>query len=70
MKFLIIDEKPTKVWKSIHNGPVPALALTKNGLNMASGGIDGSVRLWDFEHHSCTHNLKGAQGVIGYVFFV
>lgn len=57
--------KPIKIWKSIHNGPVAAIALTKDGLNMASGGIDGSVRLWDFQNHACTHNLKRCEGVIG-----
>ncbi|XP_001601796.1 transducin beta-like protein 3 [Nasonia vitripennis] len=63
------DVKPTKVWKSIHNGPVAAIALTNSGSNMASGGVDGSVRLWDFEHHTCTHNLKGAQGVVSIICY-
>ena len=63
--LILLESKPIKVWKSIHNGPVAAIALRENGLEMASGGIDGSVRLWDFQHHACTHNLKGAEGVIG-----
>lgn len=37
---------------------------------MASGGTDGSVRLWDLQHHSCTHNLKEIQGVTRYLFYI
>jgi U3 small nucleolar RNA-associated protein 13 len=61
----LTDLQLIKIWKSIHNGPVSAIALTKDGLGMASGGIDGSVRLWDLQYHACTHNLKGTQGVVG-----
>ncbi|KAK0079969.1 hypothetical protein PV325_005331 [Microctonus aethiopoides] len=63
------ENKVKKLWKSIHNGPVPRIALSKNNLIMASGGSDSSVRLWDLEHHSCTHNLKGVQGVVSVLHF-
>ncbi|XP_011503744.1 PREDICTED: transducin beta-like protein 3 [Ceratosolen solmsi marchali] len=61
--------KLIKIWKSIHNGPVSAIALTKDGLSMASGGIDGSVRLWDLKYHVCIHNLKGTVGVVNIVYY-
>ncbi|KAJ8680434.1 hypothetical protein QAD02_016221 [Eretmocerus hayati] len=64
-----LEAKPIKLWKSIHNGPVSAIALTKNASKMGSGGIDGSVRLWDLQHRACTHNLKGAQGVVGIICY-
>ncbi|XP_058805017.1 transducin beta-like protein 3 [Phymastichus coffea] len=65
----VLECKPIKVWKSTHNGPVSAIVLTQDATNMASGGIDGSVKLYDISHHTCTHNLKGAQGVIGIVCY-
>jgi len=43
---------------------VSQLALSKDGLLLASGGTDSNVRIWDLEHQTCTHNLRGAQGVI------
>jgi len=61
--LLIIANKLTKLWKAIHKGPVMRITLLDNVL-MASGGSDGSVRLWNLQHHACTHNLKGIQGVI------
>lgn len=60
--------KLLKLWKSIHKGPVRRLALTNTNFLMASGGSDSTVRLWDLVHHVCTHNLKGIQGVVRYVF--
>jgi len=40
------------------------IVLSNNDTLMASGGSDGTVRLWDLQHHICTHRLKGIQGVI------
>jgi len=51
-----------KLWKSIHKGPVIQIAYVES--LMASGGSDGTIRLWNLQQHSCTQNLKGAQGVI------
>ncbi|KAL7295179.1 hypothetical protein TKK_0011486 [Trichogramma kaykai] len=61
---------PVKLWKSLHN-PVVSMAIMKMGdaLNVASGGVDGSIRLWDIEKHACTFSLKGAQGVIGVILY-
>lgn len=58
------DSKLEKMWKSIHQGPVAQIAFFSGGLIMASGGSDSSVRLWNLEHHACTYNLKGVQGVV------
>ncbi|KOX68996.1 Transducin beta-like protein 3 [Melipona quadrifasciata] len=61
--------KLIKLWKSIHKGPVVHIAHSVERNLMASGGTDGSVRLWDLQHHSCTHNLKEIQGVISVLAF-
>lgn len=60
-----------KLWKSIHKGPVAQIALSNRTTldKMASGGSDGTVRLWNLEHHACTHNLKGLQGVVRYILY-
>lgn len=63
------DNKLMKLWKSIHNGPVARIAHSAERNLMVSGGSDGTVRLWNLEHHACTHNLKGAQGVISVLAF-
>lgn len=52
-----------KVWRSGHKGPVAKLAFDYNDENIASGGSDGNVRLWDLAHNTCTSSLRGAMGV-------
>lgn len=52
-----------KVWRSGHKGPVAKLAFDPIDENVASGGSDGNVRLWDLNHHTCTSSLRGAVGV-------
>ncbi|XP_046618902.1 transducin beta-like protein 3 [Neodiprion virginianus] len=63
------EVKLKKMWKAIHNGPVSKVAFSRNSQTMASGGSDSSVRLWDLVHQACTHNLKGAQGVVSVLAF-
>lgn len=63
------DNKLIKLWKSIHKGPVVRIAHSIERNLMASGGSDGAVRLWNLQHHTCTHNLKGVQGVISILVF-
>ncbi|PNF27952.1 Transducin beta-like protein 3, partial [Cryptotermes secundus] len=63
------DGSLVKQWKSIHKGPVSQLAFSKDGVLLASGGTDSSIRIWDLQHQACTHNLRGAQGVISVVQF-
>lgn len=65
-----LDGKLLKVWKSIHLGPIPKIALTSNNEIMASGGIDSSVRIWDLKNQACVLNLKGVmEGVTSVLKF-
>ncbi|KAK6639171.1 hypothetical protein RUM43_007441 [Polyplax serrata] len=57
-----------KQWKNIHKGPVADLDLSSGGL-LASAGSDSVIRIWDLVHHSCTHALRGSNGVISVVKF-
>ncbi|CAL7933041.1 unnamed protein product [Xylocopa violacea] len=63
------DNKLIKLWKSIHKTPVVCISYSTERNVMASGGSDGTIRLWNLQHHTCTHNLKGAQGVISVLVF-
>ncbi|RVE44533.1 hypothetical protein evm_010818 [Chilo suppressalis] len=55
--------KQRKMWRSGHKGPVARLAFDSTDENIASGGSDGNIRLWDFDHNMCTSSLRGAVGV-------
>lgn len=55
--------KLTKLWKSLHKGPVTQIIFSNDNALMASGGSDSAVRLWNLQHHTCTHHFKGLQGV-------
>lgn len=52
-----------KIWRSGHKGPVAKLAFENTDENIASGGSDGNIRLWDLAHNTCTSSLRGAMGV-------
>lgn len=52
-----------KVWRSEHKGPVARFAFDSTDENIASGGSDGNIRLWDLAHNTCTSSLRGAMGV-------
>lgn len=55
--------KQQKIWRSGHKGPVARLAFESSDENVASGGSDGNIRLWDLAHNTCTSSLRGAVGV-------
>ncbi|KAL2724522.1 transducin beta-like protein 3 [Vespula squamosa] len=63
------ENKLIKIWKSIHKGPVVKISFLNRKNLMASGGSDGSIRLWDLQHHTCINNIKGIQGVISVLAF-
>ncbi|XP_043197906.1 transducin beta-like protein 3 [Amphibalanus amphitrite] len=58
-----------RVWKSLHIGPIPKLGFDNTATLVASGGVDGTVKVWDIVRQYCTHNLKGSVGVISTIEF-
>ncbi|XP_050463329.1 transducin beta-like protein 3 [Cataglyphis hispanica] len=61
--------KLTKLWKSLHKGPVTQITFSSNNGLMASGGSDSAVRLWNLQYHTCTHHFKGLLGVTSVLDF-
>jgi len=51
-----------------HNGAVLSIAISPDGSKLATGGRDGSARLWDWEGRILVE-LKGHQGVVSFVTF-
>lgn len=57
------DGTVSKMWKSIHQGPISRIVFDETDKIIATGGCDSSVRVWDYENKVCLANLKGGQGV-------
>lgn len=58
-----------KCWKSIHCGPIALIVFNTTDSLVATGGTDSTIKVWDVRHHYCTHNLKGAKGVLSVITF-
>ena len=55
--------KPHQQWKD-HHGWVSAVAFDRDGHLLVSGGVDGSVRIWDAQHRR-KHALRSFSGRMG-----
>ncbi|XP_030646685.1 transducin beta-like protein 3 [Chanos chanos] len=63
------QEKCTRSWRAIHNVPVASMTFDCTSTLLATGGCDGTIKLWDVIKQYCTHNLKGSSGVVHLVQF-
>ncbi|XP_061702886.1 transducin beta-like protein 3 [Syngnathoides biaculeatus] len=61
--------KCTRSWKAIHTIPVASMTFDSTSTLLATGGCDGTIKLWDVVKQYCTHNLKGSSGVVHLVEF-
>uniref|UniRef100_A0A7N6B2A9 U3 small nucleolar RNA-associated protein 13 C-terminal domain-containing protein n=1 Tax=Anabas testudineus TaxID=64144 RepID=A0A7N6B2A9_ANATE len=59
----------TRSWKAIHTVPVASMTFDCTSTLLATGGCDGTIKLWDVVKQYCTHNLKGSSGVVHLVQF-
>ena len=58
-----------RTWRSTHIGPVRLLRFDSTSTFLASGGSDGTVKVWDIIRKFCTHNLKQHTGLIQAIQF-
>ncbi|XP_056107669.1 transducin beta-like protein 3 [Rhinichthys klamathensis goyatoka] len=63
------QDKCTRSWRAIHNVPVASMTFDCTSTLLATGGCDGTIKLWDVVKQYCTHNLKGSSGVVHLVEF-
>ncbi|XP_061741160.1 transducin beta-like protein 3 [Nerophis ophidion] len=59
----------TRSWKAIHTVPIASMTFDTTSTLLATGGCDGTIKLWDIVKQYCTHNLKGSSGVVHLVHF-
>ncbi|KAM4531760.1 transducin beta-like protein 3 [Odontesthes bonariensis] len=59
----------TRSWRAIHTVPVASMTFDSTSTLLATGGCDGTIKLWDVMKQYCTHNLKGSSGVVHLVQF-
>ncbi|XP_055754572.1 transducin beta-like protein 3 [Salvelinus fontinalis] len=59
----------TRSWRAIHNVPIASMTFDPTSTLLATGGCDGTIKLWDVVKQYCTHNLKGSSGVVHLVEF-
>ena len=60
------EPQVVRTFRSIHTGPIAVCHLhrlaTTGGRLLATGGTDGSVKVWDLEAQYYTHNLRAPGG--------
>lgn len=60
----------TRTWKAVHQSPVASMAFHPASSSLlATGGCDGTIKVWDLNNENCTHNLRGSAGVVNNVAF-
>lgn len=64
------DTKLMKMWKSLHHGPISKIEFNEDQTLVASAGIDGIIRLWNFNLQVCAATLRGCQGVVSAMKFL
>ena len=61
-----------RTFRSIHVGPISVIRLhhlANGGRVLATGGADGSVKVWDLDHQYYTHNFRTSGNVATVVVF-
>ena len=60
-----------RTFRSIHSGPITLMRLhhVNNSTVLATGSIDGSVKVWDITSKYFTHNFRSGNGVCSVITF-
>lgn len=48
-----------------HSDTIRSVAVTPDGQTAASGGLDGSVRIWNLRSGDCVKILRSTEGIVG-----
>lgn len=59
-----ISKKCTRTWKAIHSAPIVFMSFDPTSTLLATASSDFTTKIWDINAQYCTHNLKGAQGIV------
>ena len=63
------EPKCIRTWKAIHTSPIVSMDFDETSTLLATGGSDGTIKVWDLVQQYCTHNFKGSTGVVTSVRF-
>ena len=61
--------KCSRTWKAIHTAPIQCMSFDATSTLLATGSSDFTTKIWDIQAQYCTHNLRGAQGIVRCVQF-
>ncbi|KAH9426173.1 Transducin (beta)-like 3 [Dermatophagoides pteronyssinus] len=65
-----INHSLQRTWKSMHIGSIASIRFDQTGTLIATGGSDGTIKLWNLIQKYCTHNFKNhIRGVIQTITF-
>lgn len=68
-KSVEVTTKCTRTWKALHVAPILHMCFDDTSTLLATASSDYTIKVWDTKAQYCTHNLKGAQGLIRCVKF-
>ena len=63
------EQRCIRTWKAIHVSPIVSMDFDPTSTLLATGGSDGTIKVWDLIQQYCTHNFKGSTGVVTTVRF-
>ncbi|XP_054168182.1 transducin beta-like protein 3 [Oppia nitens] len=63
------EQRLERTWKSIHSAPIVDIICDPTDTLVATAGSDSTIKVWHLGRNYCTHNLRGAKGVISCVVF-
>jgi len=68
-QYTLTSFELVRTWRAAHAGPVRILAFDSSSTFVASGGPDGTVKVWDVIRKFCTHNFTNHTGLIQALYF-
>lgn len=67
--FSLVDAQLVKTFAKAHESAIMALEVDATSTLLASGGVEGAVKVWDLRNLILTHNLKGHGSIVSSLAF-